>query len=658
MKGGPGLHVEIPPQPQAASAAHSPINVCRAWGRYFALTSILNLYLLHLGFRRWHYVAPTTTHDMAALFFWAVAVNVGFGLLVGWFAIRERWENRLPLVLKLDAAVGLLPFLMGKFFIGTSEPRFRIFGGIYTVFLLSRVILGLSWAAWNLPGSKRIRHASLYVFLATFLVFAGFVPWIWLSPPISGDEPAYMLLAHSLAFDHDFDVGDNYRNYDFAEQFPPPSPGTLRGFPYDLLLKPTLSAIAHEPHVITNYRGQKMLWHDVGLPLLIAPAYYFAKRQGALLMLALLGALGVAAIYEIAMWLGATHFQALLTAGIFGFTAPFYLYAQTVCVEAPGAVGILWVALQFFRYRDRPRNRYLLLAGIVIAALPWLIIRFWALAGPIFLVLNAWVIVQAWPRWKPVIAKLALLGVPSLVSLGVFAVLDKHLFNTYLPNAANLIWGRIMPQFGGHPILGFLGLMFDQSFGLVPTAPMFVAAIAGMIVLFRRDRWGFAALFLPALGYIPFVARSRFWMGGWAPPARLLVVAAMIMAPAAGLVLTRKTRWIVAALTAWSGLLSLAYTINPYWRMPSLWHLYRKSTLVEILHDHMHPHPHFYSFLSIFPDCLTASWSDWVLAWAWLAIVAISAWYWAGTAKGQSSSLALGDHSVESPPTGGPALLR
>ena len=630
---------------QLLSPAPAPVlaasNARKLWARWFALVLILNLYLLHLGLRRWHYVAPPMTHAMARLFFWAIGVNLSFALLFGWFAIRERWENQLRRTLQLDLLIGLLPFLMGSFFIGTTnEPKFRIFGAIYTVFLLLKIVLGLTWAAWNLPGTQRVRHSVIYVFAVALLVFAGFAPWMWIANPPSGDEPAYLLLAHSLAFDHDFDVGDNYRNYDFAEQFPPPSPGALRGFPYELMLPPSLSAIAHEPHVITNYRGQQMLWHDVGLPLLIAPAYYFDKREGALLVLALLGALGVAAIFEIALWLGASNLRAILAAGIFGFTAPFYLYAQSVCVEAPGAVAILWAALQFFRYRERPRNRYLLLAGIIIAALPWLIVRFWALAGPLFLVLNAWVIVREWGRWPRLVGKMALLGAPSLASLAVFAVLDKHLFNTYMPNAANLIWGRMLPQFWSHPMLGLLGLVFDESFGLMPTAPMFVAVIAGMIVLFRRDRWGFATLFLPALGYIPFVARSRFWMGGWAPPARLLVVAAMIMVPAASLVLTRKTRWIVAALTAWSGLLTVAYTVNPYWRMPSFWHFYEKSVLVEILHDHMHPHPHFYSYLSIFPDMLRAHPMDLLLAWCWVALTACAAWLWARASQsGESRSM-------------------
>jgi hypothetical protein len=223
------------------------------------------------------------------------------------------------------------------------------------------------------------------------------------------------------------------------------------------------------------------------------------------------------------------------------------------------------------------------------------------------------------------------------VGLGVFAVLDKQLFNTYLPNAGNLIWGRILPQFWNRPILGFLGLMFDQSFGLMPTAPMFVAVIAGMIVLFGRDRWAFAALFLPALGYIPFVACSRFWMGGWAPPARLLVVAAMIMVPSASLVLTRKTRWTAAVLTTWSGMLSVAYTVNPYLRMPSLWHIYRKSMLVEVLHDHIRTP--FYSILSVFPDCLEASLSDWLRAWCWVAVVGCAAWTWARVSRTAPESI-------------------
>lgn len=606
-------------------------NACRLWARWFALAFLLNMYLLRIAIRRWHYSLPALSHAAAQVFFWAIAVNVVFGLLIGWYAVREGWQNRLPLVLKLDAAITLIPFLMGKFYWVEDETAFRIFGTLYAVFLLLRLSLGIAWVAWNLPGTQRVRRSGVCVFAVAFIVFAGFVPWIWLGGPPIGDEPAYMLLAHSLAFDHDFDVGDNYRNHDHVEQFPPPPPGKLRGYPYVLMQRDGIEYLPHEPHVITNFRGQQMLWHDVGLPLLIASAYRIAKREGALFVMALLAALGATAVFEISIRLDATNLQALLTAAIFCFTPPFYLYAQAVLVEGAGAVGILWAALQFFRYRERPRNRYLLLAGIVIAALPWLIIRFWALAGPLFLVFVAWVCAHEWHAWRRLITKLALLSLPCLVSLGAFAILDKHLFNTYLPNAGMLILGRSLPQFGGNPVVGFFGVMFDQSWGLLPTAPMYLAVVAGMIVLAGRDRWSFAALFLPALGYLPFIVCSRFWTGGWNPPARYLLVAAITMVPSASLVLTRKTLWIAAVLTAWSGLLSVAYTIDPYLRMPSIWHLYRKSMLVEELHDHI-PTP-FYSIFSIFPDLLTASQSDWFRAWIWAAFTAGAAWLWARTAE-------------------------
>lgn len=606
-------------------------NARRLWARWFTLGFILNVYLLRIAIRRWHYPLPPLSHAAAQVFFWAIAVNVVFELLVGWYAIREGWQERLSLVLKLDAAITLIPFLMGKFYWVEGEIAFRIFGTLYAVFLLLRLSLGIAWAAWNLPGTQRVRRSGIYVFAVAFIVFTGFVPWIWLGGPPIGDESAYMLLAHSLAFDHDFDVGDNYRNHDHVEQFPPPPPGTLRGYPYAFMQRDGIEYLPHEPHVITNFRGQQMLWHDVGLSLLIAPAYRIAKREGALFVMAVLAALGAAAVFEISIRLGATNLQALLTAAIFCFTPPFYLYAQAVLVEGAGAVGILWAALQFFRYRERPRNRYLLLAGIVIAALPWLIIRFWALAGPLFLVFVAWVCVHEWHAWRRLVTKLALLSLPCLVSLGAFAILDKRLFNTYLPNAGMLILRRSLPQFGGNPVLGFLGVMFDQSWGLMPTAPMYLAVAAGMIVLLGRDRWGFAALFLPALGYLPFIVFSRFWTGGWNPPARYLLVAAMAMVPGASLVLTRKTLWIATLLTAWSGLLSVAYTIDPYLRMPSIWHLYRKSMLVEELHDHI-PTP-FYSIFSIFPDLLTASRSDWFRAWIWAAFTAGAAWLWARSAE-------------------------
>ena len=619
-------------QTPATTAVQPCLSPRRLFLRWFALASIFNLYLLRVALRRWHYAVPPTTHAMARIFFWAVAVNVVAGLVIGWFAIHERWQNRLSLTLKLDTAIGLLPFLMGKFFLGGDEFSFRAFGTIYVFFLLLRLALGLAWLHWNAPGAQPVRHAALYVFLVTFLAFGGCVPWMWLSSSPQGDEAHFMVLTHSLVFDHDFDVGNNYKNGDFKEEFPPPSPGGFRGYPYAFMQRDGIEGMGKEPHVVRNYRGQLMMQHDPGFPMLLVPGYALDLREGALMTIALLAALGAAGIFELALLLGASNFQALLTVALFCFTTPYYVYSQAALLDLPGAVAILWIALQFFRYRAQERNRYLLLSGTLIAMMPWLNIRYWSLAGPAFLFLCAWLIRRESGRYSALLQKLALVGIPSLVGLGAFAALDKVLFNMYLPNASMVLVGRSMPVFKPQPIRGFLGMMFDQSFGLIPTGPLYVAVAAGMIVLFWRDRWGFAALSLPALGYLSFLSCNQFWSGGWAAPGRYILSAVLPMVPAAALVLNRKVRWLVGILAAWSFFISIMFTVNSYLRMPSLWKLYQMSMLVEAFHDRFHT-PFFYSILSIFPSFMRAGRWDYLGGWLWLILFASAAWWWAGTAQ-------------------------
>jgi len=194
-----------------------------------------------------------------------------------------------------------------------------------------------------------------------------------------------------------------------------------------------------------------------------------------------------------------------------------------------------------------------------------------------------------------------------------------------------------MPQFAApHPLLGLLGLLFDQSYGLIPVAPIYLAAAAGMIVLYRRDRWGFSALFLPALGYLPFIASSSFWHGGWCAPGRLIMSAAFPMAPCAALVLTRKTRRLVAILAAWSVLIAVVFTVNPFLRTPSIWVFYKMSMLVEFLHDLL-PTP-WYSILGIYPNMMLAQRHDWIRAWAWLIICSAASWAWARSIKNGNAS--------------------
>jgi hypothetical protein len=298
-------------------------------------------------------------------------------------------------------------------------------------------------------------------------------------------------------------------------------------------------------------------------------------------------------------------------------------------------MGSVWIVLQFFRYRARDRNRYLLLSGTLISLLPWLNIRYWSLAGMAFLVISAWVIRCEWGNWPRLIWKIALIGVPNLVSVLIYSSIDKVLFNQFMPNASMVILGRSVPQFQPHMIRGFLGILFDQSYGLIPIAPVYLAAVAGMIVLFRRDRWGFFALLLPAVGYAPFISSSQFWYGGWCAPGRLVMSAVLPMASCAALVLSRKVRWVAVVLGAWSFLIAILFTVNPFLRTPSIWVFYQMSMLVEFFHDHIHTP--LYSILSIFPNMMLARTQDFARAVFWLIVFFAAAWAWSRTAEGKNS---------------------
>ncbi len=65
------------------------------------------------------------------------------------------------------------------------------------------------------------------------------------------------------------------------------------------------------------------------------------------------------------------------------------------------------------------------------------------------------------------------------------------------------------------------GLFLDRSFGLLPIAPVFLLALAGLpAVLRRREAWPHALVGLAVLA--PLVS-WRMWWGGQCPPARFLV---------------------------------------------------------------------------------------------------------------------------------------
>jgi hypothetical protein len=387
-----------------------------------------------------------------------------------------------------------------------------------------------------------------------------------------------------------------------------------------------------------------MLWHDIGIPILLLPGYALGKRLGVFITLAVLCSFSALAMLDIALLVGARTIPAIVAAIFFTFTPPLYLYSETAFPEIFGAVGILWIAWCFLRYKGRAESRKLILsAGTITAILPWVCIRFWVLAGPLFLVFLVYLLRRHWGNWRAILKNMLSLGGPSLLGLAVFAWFDHKYFNSYLPNAGYRIIASYSPQFFARPQQALLGMFLDRTYGLLPTAPLYVAGVAGLLVLLRRDRWAAAALFLPCLGYVGFMSFSQFWAGGWSPPGRYVIAAVVLLLPTAALVVNRQSRWILLVPAIWTAVVDLIFTMDSFSRWPSTFKGYNGSGLIDFLEDWM-PIPHISHPLGIYPSMLRNPGPEqYAVALGWLLVYSAVAWWLAKIALQQNSVLGAAD---------------
>ena len=329
-----------------------------------------------------------------------------------------------------------------------------------------------------------------------------------------GDEPHYLMVADSLLRDHDLAL-----ERDYAE-------GRYRAFHPGPL----------EPHYRVRGRGGAIYsLHAVGLSLLLLPAYALAGYPGASFFMALL-----------AVWL-AHETRALLrtwigegadtTAWMVALSPPLVHYAGLVLTEVPAA---LIVAAGLRHGRGETSVRAAAVAGIAVALLPWFNVR--------YAVLTAVLVLFALSARPPRTATLAWVA-PSLVSAVAIALFHFHLYGFFDPRR---VYGR-RPELAlsGLPI-GLPGLLFDQEFGLLAYAPVFVLAIPGVVALWRRSRRVALAAIAMTAAVILTAGAWPMWRGGFNPPARFLVPVVPALALAVGARLRAGLGAAAALLVGWS----------------------------------------------------------------------------------------------------------
>ncbi len=384
-------------------------------------------------------------------------------------------------------------------------------------------------AWWRAPRRAPWVAAALFAALA----LGG---WSLARPRLpAGDEPHYLVITQSLLRDGDLRIENNHRDEDYLAY-------------HDAVLKPDFMRRGTD--------GQIYSIHAPGVAALVLPAFAAGGYAAAVLVIILVGALGVAALWRIAWRLTESAGAAWVAVGAISTAAPFALHAYTVYPDPVGGVLALvgvgaLVALDV--HRGRLTGMTWLGVGAALAVLPWLHTRFALIAG----VLGAAILLRLWRRERGGVDSAWFLALPAASAAAWFAYFWT-IYGTVNPAAP---YGT-RPE-GGLAFIpsGLTGLLIDQQFGLLATAPVLAAALVGLMALGRARPRLAVEMLAVLVPYLVIAASYPMWWGGYSAPARFAVV----LVPMLGLPLAvlwargaRATRAAIATLTVLSAAVTLA----------------------------------------------------------------------------------------------------
>ena len=213
----------------------------------------------------------------------------------------------------------------------------------------------------------------------------------------------------------------------------------------------------------------------------------------------------VAAIFLLARDATGRPGLAAAVAGFFAFVPPLLFYYYQFYPETLGAL-CLAVAVRLTVFARRWTARTTLGLGLLLALLPWMHQKFL----PLWLVLVAMAVYRAVDEMVTLRAFVALVG-PQVVALYLTALYNFAVTGSARPDALYLAWGPagVTTERMGQ---GLFGLALDARYGLVPYAPVYLLAVAGLVLFHGRVLRASGALAAAAVYYLT-VASADNWSG-------------------------------------------------------------------------------------------------------------------------------------------------
>jgi hypothetical protein len=393
-----------------------------------------------------------------------------------------------------------------------------------------------------------------------FLIFSVLISLyfaVWNTLWSMGDELPYLTLTHSLIYDRDFNVKNNYDNRDYFHHH---------------------EQVIESPHAFPDKQNGLRSSHAVATSVLSIPGYLARKMVGARINFWLYFVFG---LWLISLLLEQLKFDELsrnFGLALFAIQPAIIFYASAIFPDLIQGFWILISIILLLLYKERDNKFILLPSGFILGLSTFFhfkLIVFQSFIIFCFILLEAIKIKKnnLTIRDSNILIKITYLALPVLI-VNLFASwINFRWFGFFRPDTMTPFLLNTEATNPANPFSNIISLFFDYRRGLIPYSPLLILLFPGLVIWFKRSLDSFILVALPSILYIFTIAFFSDWSAGWCPPGRYTMTSLPLLLPALVFYIREiKTSKIVEITTVLLTIVSLAMTYLifkiPYYGYP------------------------------------------------------------------------------------------
>ena len=404
------------------------------------------------------------------------------------------FERRLVSLIDLCSYLLIIPVIHVVSCFNTLQDPYVVlkFAYLSILYLKIGVLLIFLFRDFNGSSEKRIDYAlKTKIFVIPLVFFFALTFLDVCCRQLSGDEPHYLLATHSLIHDFDFSLLNNYEDEDYLSFYPE--------------FLENRNALEHSGTNMLNQLG-------FGFPYLLLPGYALLGRLGAQLTLNIITAWLILILTEIIVFLGSGRgIKIVLPVTL--FSCPFVIYSRAIYPEMLIAFLSLYLVRLLIMKDDVSCKLNL---SIILLSFLLIITK---LKNLFFLLIFLLVAMKKYVPSKKVYIKAVI-----LISILIIYIpfMDYYLFGEILYEK---VVRYLSSLFIKGPV-GFLGLLFDQEFGLLIASPVFILVLIELFLFLfkcksKDTKFKYLAILL--IANYSFTGFWQLWHGLSTPAPRYLV---------------------------------------------------------------------------------------------------------------------------------------